>query len=98
MSRVMIEILAGDLTLLEEPYRDPIRIWTVYDEDEMFEYVIEGADSGSLDDLEIKHLRGVFLEDRVHDWKIVSRDDGEYLHYYSRVVATGSRVKILLEY
>lgn len=98
MGRVVLEIVAGDLTLLEESYADPVRIWTIYDEEEMFEYVIGGSDSGSLEDLEIKHLRGVFLEDRVHDWKIVSRDGGEYLHYYSRVVATGSRVKILVEY
>lgn len=100
VSREVIEIVAGDLTLLSGDLANPVRIWTIYDEEEMFANRIEGSDvdGDRLEDLELKHLRGVFLEDRVHDWKIVSRDDGEYLHYYSRVVATGSRVKLLLEY
>lgn len=96
----MIEIVAGDLTLLSEDLAKPVRIWTIYDEAEMFENRVDGSDvdEDRLEDLELKHLRGVFLEDRVHDWKIVERDGEYYLHYYSRVVETGSRVKILLVY
>ena len=96
----MIEIVAGELTYLEEEFANLVRVWTIYDEVEMFENTVSGCEGAAdrLDDLAIRHLRGVFLEDRVHDWKIVERDGVYYLHYYSRVVATGSRVKILLEY
>lgn len=90
--RKIIEITSGirndiskDIDLSKIKIR---RLWTIYDED-----AILGSDL-PLEDIVLKHNEGVFLEDRTHDWQITKNG----LYFYSRVVETGIRIKILIEY
>jgi len=89
MKRIVIDVKTGYYIDLSE-YIDLRnikikRLWTLYDDSIII---------GNLDDIILKHLDGVFLEDRDHDWSI---KDGK-LNYYSRVVGKDENVKILIEY
>ena len=53
-----------------------------------------GSPVKTLEDIYLQHHKGVFLEDKLHDWNIRNNK----LDYYSRVVEQGSNVKILIEY
>lgn len=69
-------------SLPEAPEGRPLkRIWTVIDAEKLREM-------GPI------HNVTAFLEDRVHDYRIV---DGK-LHYYSRITATGAEVNVVLDY
>lgn len=99
------EIKAGrniDLTSLGLIAEKISKIWTIYDEDEMWNYCkfnpITGVEvvKGDLNTLQPFHLHGVFLEDYVHDWNIDKKNN--LLHFYSRVVRQGETINILVEY
>lgn len=102
MKRKIIEIVTGrgiDLSKELDLNRIDIRkLWTVYDEKRIWGYSKFNTQTGEpvkcLEDLTIRHHEGVFLEDRIHDWNI---RNGR-LDYFSRVVGTGEKIKILIEY
>jgi len=89
MKRIVIDIKTGyhiDLSKHIDLKSIKIkRLWTLYDNSIIVD---------NLDDIILRHLEGVFLEDRDHDWSI---KDGK-LNYYSRVVGSEEEVKILIEY
>lgn len=105
--RKLIEIIAGhNLQLSEFGINENThcinRIWTVYDEDRMWNWCKFDHKTGekiappeTLEDVQLRHREGVFIEDRVHDWNIRK---GNQLDFYSRVVRQGQTVKILIEY
>lgn len=105
--RKIIEIVAGEKTDvlpfgIDLNEHQISRIWTVYDEEKMWEWKKFDAYTGeriprpaSLEEVELRHHEGVFLEDQIHDWNIRR---GNLLDYYSRVVGTGKKIKILIEY
>jgi hypothetical protein len=105
--RKLIEIVAGELIDLlphgiDLNEQTIIRIWTVYDEERMWTWKKFDTQTGeqlkrpsSLEEVELRHHEGVFLEDQIHDWNIRR---GNLLDYYSRVVGRSERVKILIEY
>lgn len=79
------------------------KLWTIYDEEKLWNsYPKFNPHTGdkleykeiTIDDLELKHHNGVFLEDKLHDWSISNNK----LNYYSRVVKQDEKVKILIEY
>jgi hypothetical protein len=74
------------------------RMWTVYDEQIMWDSCKFNPETGkkveSLDDLYLQHRKGVFIEDKIHDWNIYNGR----LNYGSRLVEQGEKVKILIEY
>lgn len=71
------------------------RLWTIYDEDELKRWRNNSLlDSSDVDNIELKHFEGVFLEEAIHDWMI----DKGLLNYYSRVVPQMQRTKIIIEY
>lgn len=79
------------------------KLWTIYDEEQLWNsynkfdpYTGDKLEEKeiTIDDLELKHRNGLFLEDRLHDWNI--RDNK--LDYYSRCIKRGEKVKILIEY
>ena len=79
------------------------KLWTIYDEKQLWDsyykfnpYTGEKLEHKeiTIDDLELKHHNGVFLEDKLHDWSISDNK----LNYYSRVVKQDEKVKILIEY
>jgi len=100
--RKIIPIIAGyqiDLSSYIDLNKIKInRIWTLYDEEMMWNsYKINpqtGEPVETLDELILRHLQGVFIEDYIHDWSI---KNGK-LNYYSRVVEQGESIKILIEY
>lgn len=99
MIRKKATIIAGDVTDVSSfgiVSGDVVRVWTLYDLDELLAY---GTNTKETDwnDLTLKHLNGVFLEDKVHDWKFGWVDGKERFHYYSRVVKTGDTVDVLFE-
>lgn len=77
-------------------------LWTIYDEEEMWNHYRYNPDNGlkvdrnSLDSLKPSHYHGTFFEERVHDWSIDYKEN--LLHYYSKVAEQGEMVKILLDY
>lgn len=103
--RKIIEIKVGrnislsDYGLLDSTIK---RIWTIYDEEEMWNYCQFNPDNGmkvdrnNLETLKPFHHHGVFIEDKVHDWNVDNKNN--LLHYGSRVVEQGSMIKILVEY
>lgn len=104
--RKIIEITAGKgIKLADYGIVDIKRInylWTVYDEDQMWDFYARTLPEGTKVDrsdvrsLKLRHQHGAFLEDYIHDW------DADYdrglLHYYSRLVDQGEKIKILLDY
>lgn len=105
MLKKIVEIKAGrniDLTSLGLQAEEISKIWTVYDEDEMWEYCKFNPDTGKeiirddLNTLKPFHLHGVFLEEYLHDWNVDKKNN--LLHYYSRVVEQGEYIDILVEY
>ena len=106
MAKKIIEIKAGRNIKLNEygvlgiPQIN--RLWTIYDEDEMWNHYQYNPDNGlkvdrnNMDSLKPSHNHGVFLEDKVHDWDIDYKNN--LLHYYSRVVEQGETIKILIDY
>jgi hypothetical protein len=100
--RKIIDIVAGrgidisqhiDLTKVEI-----IRLWTIADEKVMWDSckfnIMTGKPVKTLDDLTLIHHKGVFLEDRMHDWNVY---DGK-LDYGSRLISPKNKAKILIEY
>lgn len=100
--RKIIKIIAGrglDLSKYIDLTKIKInRLWTVYDEEQMWESSKFNTQTGelvtTLEDLTLQHHKGVFLEDKIHDWDI---RNGK-LDYCSRVVEIGAEIKILIEY
>lgn len=78
------------------------KIWTIYDEDEMWDYCKFNPDNGmkverdNLESLKPFHHHGVFLEQKLHDWNVDEKEN--LLHYGSRIVEQGKNVKVLVEY
>ena len=79
------------------------RLWTIYDEKQLWNsYPKFDKNTGekltykeiTIDDLELIHHQGIFLEDMIHDWNIHNNK----LDYCSRVVEKDEKVKILIEY
>jgi hypothetical protein len=79
------------------------RLWTIYNEKQLWNsyhrfnpYTGEKIEEKeiTIDDLELKHNNGVFLEERLNDWSIHNNK----LNFYSRVVKQDEKVKILIEY
>ncbi|PLS19055.1 hypothetical protein CVD28_01225 [Bacillus sp. M6-12] len=105
--RKIIEIISGQkIDLLPSGIdldkHEIVRLWTVYDEERMWTWKKFDTQTGerlerpsSLEEVELKHHEGIFLEDRIHDWNI---RQGNLLDYYSRVVGQNEEVKILIEY
>jgi len=100
--RKIIDIIT-DYQIDLSPYIDLnsikiIRLWTLYDEKTMWDSCkfnpMTGKSVETLDDIYLQHLKGVFLEDHIHDWRI---RNGK-LDYYSRIVGQGEKIKILIEY
>lgn len=80
-----------------------VKLWTIYDKQQLWNsYPKFNTQTGekleykeiTLDQLELHHHQGVFLEERLHDWNI--RDNK--LDFYSRCVKQGEPVSILIEY
>jgi len=80
-----------------------IRLWTITNEEQMWQlYPKFNTQTGekieyeelTLDDLNLQHFEGIFLEDKIHDWNVV----GGKLNYYSRIVEQHAKVRILIEY
>ena len=106
MAKKIIEIEAGkniklnDYEFLGIPKIN--MLWTIYDENMMWSYYQYNPDNGlkvdknNLDSLKPSHNHGVFFEERLHDWDIDYKDN--LLHYYSRIVKQGEKVKILIDY
>lgn len=73
------------------------RIWNIFDEKAIIKNSpfnpFTGERVASIEDAAIEHLQGAFLEDYLHDWKIVS----EGIHIYSRVIAAGDPITLLVE-
>lgn len=102
MNRIIIEgensnfIDIGDLPLLKDR-ENIIRVWSIYDESEVLENAKFNPHTGEevtgLENAYLEHLKGVFLEDYVHDWKIV---DDEF-HIYSRTRAKGDVIRLIVE-
>lgn len=78
------------------------KLWTVYDEEEMWGHYQYNPDNGlkvdknNLDSLKPSHNHGTFFEEYVRDWDIDYKNN--LLHYYSRVVEQGENIKILIDY
>lgn len=79
------------------------RLWTIYDEKRLWNsYPKFDKNTGeklqykniTIDELELIHHQGIFLEDKIHDWNIHNNK----LDFYSRVVEQDEKVKILIEY
>lgn len=101
----IIEIKAGrNIKLSDYSLFVPVisKIWTIYDEDAMWDNFKYNPDNGiqvdrnNLDTLKPVHNYGVFLEEKTHDWDIDLEKN--LMHYYSRVAEPGELVKILIEY
>lgn len=102
MNRIIIEgknsnfINIGDLPLLKDR-ENIIRVWSIYDESEALENAKFNPHTGKevtcLENAHLEHLKGVFLEDYVHDWKIV----GDEFHIYSRTRAKGDGIRLIVE-
>lgn len=99
----IIEIKAGrniDLTPYGLIATKINRIWTIYDEEEMWNYCKFNPETGievdrnNIDSLKPFHHHGVFLEDKLHDWNVNKKEN--LLHYGSRVVEQGENIKFLL--
>lgn len=77
-------------------------LWTIYDEEEMWNHYQYNPDNGlkvdrsNLESLKPSHHHGVFFEEKIHDWDIDYKEN--LLHYYSRVTEQGEMVKILIVY
>lgn len=67
------------------------RVWSLYDEN-----IINMLNSGekSLEEIPLKHNKGVFLEDKVHDWD-VTKDN--VFRYYTRISEPNELMKVILE-
>ena len=103
--RKIIEIKAGrninlsDYGLIASAIK---RIWTIYDEEEMWNYFqftpdnVMKIDRYNHETLKPFHHHCVFIEDRIHDSNVDNKNN--LLHYDSRVVVQGSMIKILVEY
>lgn len=73
-------------------------VWTVYDEDKMWDSnkfnpmtgqpIEKGVD---LEGIVLTHEEGVLIEDIVHDWRV----SGDVFKYYSRYVPLGKPANIL---
>ncbi|HFJ9376476.1 hypothetical protein [Bacillus toyonensis] len=101
MKRVILDIQVGgtlDLNTYNIEGKDIKRIWSVFDEQMMWDSCkfnpLTGKPVERLEDLHLKHREGVFIEDYVHDYKILK---GNILHYYTRIAQKGEQMKILIE-
>lgn len=102
----IIEIVASrGIKLVDYGIADVKRIdllWTVYDEDQMWDFYTYHPQTGAkvdrkdIETLKPSHYHGAFLEEYVHDYD-VDYEEG-LLHYYSRLVKQGEKVKILIDY
>lgn len=100
--RKIVEIIAGrQIDLMPEIDLSKIKItglWTVYDEPLMWDSCKFNPHTGkkveTLEDLYLQHHKGVFIEDKIHDWNVRNNK----LDYYSRVAEQGGATKILVEY
>ncbi|HHT7008501.1 TPA: hypothetical protein ACTZ3A_001040 [Bacillus cereus] len=94
MKRIILDIQVGgtlDLNIYNIEGKDIKRIWSVYDEQMMWESCkINPLTGEPVEKLE----EGVFIEDYVHDYKILK---GNILHYYTRIARKGEEMKILVE-
>lgn len=75
-----------------------LRVWSVYDESEVLQNSrfnpYTGEEVTGLENAHLEHLKGVFLEDYIHDWKIV----GDEFHIYSRTRSKGEDILLIVEY
>lgn len=77
-------------------------LWTIYNEDEMWNHYKYNPDNGlkvdrsNLDSLKPSNHHGVFFEEKIHDWDIDYKEN--VLHYYSRVTKQEEKIKILVDY
>lgn len=102
----IIEIMAGRNIKLSDYGITNLKkinlLWTVYDENQMWDHYTYHPTTGTKvnrDDIETLkpcHHHGAFLEERWHDWD--ANYDVGLLHYYSRLVEPGEKVKILIDY
>lgn len=102
MNRIVIEgknsniINIKDVSLLRDK-ENIVRVWSVYDESEALDNAKFNPHTGEeitgLENAYLEHLKGVFLEDYVHDWKIV----GDEFHIYSRTRKKDDAIKLIIE-
>lgn len=86
--RTMFKVMKGETVNLKDLNINPDGIeslWTVYDEDAMWENCRPDengitAAKGELEHLMPSHHKGAFFEERIHDWD-VDKETGE-LEYY----------------
>ena len=76
------------------------KVWTIYDEDQMWEdqQLVRSGDVCK-DDIEHiipQHFKGAFFEEFIHDWDY-DPEQGLF-HYYSKLIGAGKIVKVLIEY
>ena len=89
--RKIVEITAGtpiELSSFELENKNIFRLWTIFSMNQFNPNNLE------LEQVPVIHHQGVFLEDINHDWFVKKG----VLHYFSRVVAVGSNVQLLLEF
>lgn len=101
--RIVIEFVVGKIIDLKKHGIDLTkekikRIWTLYDEEMVLKNApfnpFTGREVTKVEDAVLTHHHGVFLEDAVHDWRIIG---DHQLKYYSRIVSEGTKNKIILE-
>lgn len=101
MKRIMLDIQVGgtvDLNTYNIEGKEIKRVWSVFDEQMMWDSCKFNPKTGKpverLEDLHLQHREGVFIEDVVHDYKVL---EGNILHYYTRIAQKGEQMKILVE-
>lgn len=76
---------------------DILRVWSIYDERQVLAEGVYNTDTGDkvvgLENANLRHLYGAFLEDYVHDWNI--KNDQFYI--YSRVAKIGEQMTLVIE-
>lgn len=84
-------------TINIESKRDILRVWNIYDEQAVMLEGVFNTDTGErvtgLENANLRHLYGAFLEDYVHDWNIKNNQ----FYIYSRVAKIGTSITLVFE-
>lgn len=77
--------------------KDILRVWTLYDEMALLSNGAFNTTTGQpvtgLENANLQHLNGVFIEDYVHDWNIRNNQ----FHIYSRTTKVGDKITLIIE-
>lgn len=77
--------------------KDILRVWTLYDKNMVLDNGVFSVTTGQpvtgLENANLQHLNGVFIEDYVHDWNIRNNQ----FHIYSRTTKVGDKITLIIE-